>query len=172
MKIVFDFAAQKITIEGDEPKLTDLLQEVRQIAPHLSHIQLVTRTESGSNPPKKQADFDIPQRDEGAPPGNGSNHMTLKQFVKKMHLRGASERIAAIAYYMRGYEKRDTFSPKDMEGWFTIAGLQKPKLMPVAVFDAKRHNGYVDNASHGQWKLTVQGENLVAGKLHDLESAE
>jgi hypothetical protein len=169
MKIVFDFAAQQITIEDQEPKLTEVLQAARQIAPLLSHIQIVTKSTGTPKSPQKAAESESTRQESN---GGGLTHQTLKQFVKGLPLSGASERIAAIAYYMRGHENRETFSPKEMDTWFTIAGLQKPKLMPVAVFDAKRHSGYVENASHGQWKLTVQGENLIVGKLNDSEEQE
>ena len=37
--------------------------------------------------------------------------------------------------------------------------------MNVAIFDAKKTLGYVENQGYGKWKLTSAGENFVTRKL-------
>jgi hypothetical protein len=43
--------------------------------------------------------------------------------------------------------------------------------MAVVVFDAKRRHNFLDTAGHGQYKLTTNGDNLVIGKLNEVEES-
>jgi hypothetical protein len=91
----------------------------------------------------------------------------MRQFARALSLNNAPERIAAIAYYVNKIEGRHSFAPKDMDGWFTMCGFQKPSQMPVALFDAKRKYGYIDNIGRAMWRISTQGENLIAKKKED-----
>ncbi|HQU46417.1 MAG TPA: hypothetical protein PK867_26660, partial [Pirellulales bacterium] len=64
-------------------------------------------------------------------------------------------------------ENRPSFSPKELDGWFTMCGFQKPSQMPVALFDTKRKYGYADNIGRGMWRISTQGENLITAKLNE-----
>lgn len=159
MRVTFDFAAGKIAIDGDGPELLKLLEAARNVAPSISEIQVSMNREPQVQPAPSQSAV-------GA--ANPTSHagLTLRQFVRPLRLDNAAERVAAIAFYKKTHEGVDTFSPREMDGWFTQAGLQKPSQMPVAVFDAKRKYGYLESGGHGKWRLTNNGENLVNGKLH------
>ncbi len=39
--------------------------------------------------------------------------------------------------------------------------------MPVALFDAKRKYGYADNIGRAMWRISTQGENMIAAKLEE-----
>ncbi|MEX2167873.1 MAG: hypothetical protein WD851_01060 [Pirellulales bacterium] len=164
---MFDFAAQRISIEGDAPRILDVLQEARNLAPLLTEIRINTARpespQSHETPPQTESDNSLSN-------GQKASGTTIKQFIRKLRLLNSAERIAAIAYYVKQYESRDTFSPKEMSGWFTIAGQTKPSQMSVAVFDAKKKYGYLDSTGHGKWKLTPNGENLVVSKLNEMET--
>jgi hypothetical protein len=97
-----------------------------------------------------------------------SGSKTLRQFVRALTLNNTAERVAAIAYYVNKVEGRPSFSPKEMDGWFTMCGFQKPSQMSVALFDTKRKYGYADNAGRALWKISNQGENLIIAKLEDI----
>lgn len=86
-----------------------------------------------------------------------------------MKLGNTSERLAAIAYYVKHHEEEETVSPKQMSRWFTICGFQKPSQMGVAFSDARRQHGYVENVGRGEWRITTNGENLIIGKLNETE---
>jgi hypothetical protein len=103
--------------------------------------------------------------------GQSTSAATLRQFVRSLTLDNASERIAAIAYYANKVEGRQTFSPKEIDGWFTMCGFQKPAQMGVAIFDCKRKYGYLENVGRGMWKISTQGENLILGKLENNSAA-
>jgi hypothetical protein len=158
MQISFDFSQQKITIEGDELELVEVLKLAREIAPKLPTINIVSVTSPASPAPPK-------------PPSNGDNNKlkTMRQFVRSIELSNISERICAIAYYQKviASPSRPTLSPKEMGDLFVQCGLQQPGNMPVAMFDAKRKYGFMESASHGQWRISTQGENLIIGRMED-----
>ena len=164
MKVIFDITASKLSIEGDGPDLISVLTAARELAPLVSQIQIIT---SKSNP---QSDLDSLKSDNSsevrsAPVSNGA--MTLRQFVRSLTLDNISERIAAISYYVNKIEGRPSFSPKEMDGWFTMCGLQKPSQMPLALFDAKRKYGFSESAARGSWRISNQGENLIIRKQEE-----
>jgi hypothetical protein len=168
MKLTFDFDRRQIVIDGDAPQMVDILQAARELAPLLSQIQINTTGPSTASP--------APSAGErlAATPPNGSvtaaTGQTMKQFVRQLQLANHYERIAAIAYYVKLFENRPTFSPKEMSEWFGHCGFTKPSQMSVVVFDARRRHGFIDTAGHGQYKLTTNGDNLVIGKLNQLEA--
>jgi hypothetical protein len=173
MKVVFDFAKQQISIDGDEQRLLEVLGVVRQIAPLLTKIEITTSAaapQSLASSPRltlpSQTGSDTSQAGNGAPLQTGQ---TGRQFVRRLVLDNAYERIAAIAYYYKTYEGRQFFSPKEMDNWFAICGFQKPSQMPVAMSDASRKYGFVESSARGQWRLTTSGENLIIGKLNQAE---
>lgn len=169
MKVVIDISGGRLAIEGDGPDLIKVLEAARALAPNISQIQIVTSGEAN-----REAGGDRPYENSHshsiASPQPGGKH-TLRQFVRSLALNNTSERIAAIGYYVNKIEGRPGFSPKDMDGWFTMCGFQKPSQMPVAMFDTKRKYGYADNVGRGVWKVSNQGENLIIGKIEDSTAA-
>lgn len=165
MKVVFDVSIGRLAIEGDGPDLLKVLEAARQLAPSVSQIQIIT----SRSPAQSDGDSSPPQNSEAKPSvGLGGNTpQTLRQFVRSLTLDNMAERIAGIAYYINKIEGRPSFSPKEMDGWFTMCGLQKPAQMPLALFDAKRKYGFAENASRGLWRVSNQGENLIIRKMEE-----
>ncbi len=164
MKVVFDISAGRVAIEGDAPELLKVLETARNLAPNISQIQIitshVTAREMAALPVTESRDSQGDAKLLVDP-----SKMTLRQFARELSLNNASERIATIAYYVNKIEGKQSFSPKEMDGWFTMCGFQKPSQMPVALFDAQRKYGYVENVARGSWKISTQGENLIARRL-------
>src|SRR5579863_1557531 len=178
MKIVFDFNAQQIGIEGDAPELSDLLTLVRDIAPKLPSISILTGPRHAPGPSLPAAGGNGNHNGAAAAsingggtsnggPATGLASQTLRQFVRSLSFTSISEKLTAIAFYQGKVGGRMTFSPKEMGDWFTQCGLEKPAQMAVAVYDAKKKNGFVENAGHGSWKLSTQGENLIIRKIEE-----
>lgn len=164
MKVVIDVSAGRLAIEGDGPDLIKVLEAARSLVPHVSQIQIITSGEPSRD--GGQNDQREGQPTGGQPPASGSK--TLRQFVRALALNNAAERIAAVGYYVNKIEGKQGFSPKEMDGWFTMCGFQKPSQMSVALFDTKRKYGYIDNGSgRGLWKISTQGENLIIAKIED-----
>lgn len=164
MKVVFDVAAGRLAIEGDGPELLKVLEAARSLAPSVKQIQIITSTElSGNGEP--EGTEPAPLQSTGV--GHVQGPKTLRQFARSLSLNNAPERIAAIAYYINKIENRPSFSPKELDGWFTMCGFQKPSQMPVALFDTKRKYGYADNIGRGMWRISTQGENLITAKLNE-----
>ena len=138
MKVVFDLKAGRLAIEGDGSDLIKVLEAARVLAPSVTQIQIVTDGESDARVPEQGRD----SRDSAENNASGSQ-TTLRQFARSLTLENTSERIAAIAYYVNKVEKRPAFSPKELDGWFTMCGFQKPGQMGVALFDSKRKYGYM-----------------------------
>ncbi len=160
MKVIIDISQGKLAIEGDGPDLIKVLEAARALAPSVHQIQIVTSGPAVRNQPANGGEVvsaTLP------PAGN----KTLRQFVRALALNNTAERIAAIGYYINKIEGRPGFSPKEMDGWFTMCGFQKPSQMPVALFDTKRKYGYADSVSRGTWRISNQGENLIIAKLEE-----
>lgn len=158
MKVVFDLSAGRLVLEGDGPDLLKLLESARQLAPNISQIQIITSPETPTAVPSV-----VPE----LRPTTNSTAGTLRQFARSLALDNQAERISAIGYYVNKIEGRPSFSPKDMDGWFTMCGFQKPSQMPLALFDTKRKYGYTEGVSRGLWRISNQGENLIIRKMEE-----
>ena len=167
MKVVFDITAGRIAIEGDGPELLKVLEAARSLAPLVSQIQLITGRRHDAGDGGAFAGTDVEGTQSSPERLNSQGQPTLRQFVRGLSLDNLSERIAAIAYYVNKIEGRPSFSPKEMDGWFTMCGLQKPSQMPLALFDAKRKYGYTESAARGIWRISNQGENLIIRKVEE-----
>jgi hypothetical protein len=158
MKVVFDVLAGRLSIEGDGPELIKVLETARDLAPSLSQIQLITGTRPSVASDQVKKEQGLGDRLAAGPQVSG----TLRQFVRSLALDNLAERIAAIAYYVNKIEGRPSFSPKEMDGWFTMCGFQKPSQMPLALFDTKRKYGYAESAARG---------NLIIRKIEEAGEA-
>ena len=165
MKVVIDISAGRLAIEGDGPDLIKVLEAARALAPNLSQIQIVTSGDGrAANGQKENRDT---QESSYPGPSTGAAK-TLRQFARSLTLDNTSERIAAIAYYVNKVEGRPSFSPKELDGWFTMCGFQKPSQMPVALFDSKRKYGLTENTGRGTWRISNQGENMILRKIEEV----
>ena len=161
MKVVFDLAAGRLAIEGDGPDLLRVLEAARTLAPNVRQIQIITAKEEPKPGSAGMAD------DQPRPAQPASASKTLRQFARDLSLGNLAERIAAIGYYVNKIEGKPSFSPKDIDGWFTMCGFQKPSQMSVALFDTKRKYGYAENVGHALWRISNQGENLIIAKIEE-----
>jgi hypothetical protein len=166
MKVVIDISAGRLAIEGDGPELLKVLQAARELAPDITQIQIIT---SGDDPGTiTQAETqDSPYARSAATSKQSARQGTMRQFARSLSLSNSAERIAAIGYYANKIEGKHAFAPKEVDGWFTLCGFQKPSQMPVALYDAKRKYGYVDNIGRAMWRISTQGENLIIAKVED-----
>ncbi len=167
MKVVIDFVAGRLAIEGDGPELLKVLEAARLLAPNVNQIQIVTTAQPASNGEKPES---APMSTSPAV-SRGANSQSLRQFARSLALNNTTERIAAIAYYVNKIEGRPGFAPKEMDGWFTMCGFQKPSQMPVALFDSKRKYGLTENPGRGAWRISNQGENVIIAKIEDSNGA-
>jgi hypothetical protein len=159
MKVIFDLSAGRLAIEGDGPELLKVIDAARSIVPSITQIQIVTSSEG-----KKQSEEQSGEQQE-RPPARSAK--TLREFARSLTVDNAAERIAAIAYYVNKVEGKQSFSPKELDGWFTMCGFQKPSEIAMALFDTKRKYGYADNIGRGMWRISNQGENLIIRKIEE-----
>jgi hypothetical protein len=163
MKVTFDFVKRQIGIEGDAPELVEVLKLAREVAPKLPDINILTQPDSPRESTPSGTSSPVVQN--GQSSQNGQRQLPMREWARRLSLNSNVERITALGYYITKIESHASFSPKEMSEWFAHCGFQKPTQMPVAIFDAKKKYGYVENLGHGRWKLTTSGENLMIGKL-------
>jgi hypothetical protein len=163
MKVLFDLSSGRIAIEGDGPELLKILQAARELAPNVTQIQITSNVAETGPTNSEEAQ----RRSSSHSSSISASAMTMRQFARSLALDNASERIAALAYYANKIEGKPSFSPKEMDGWFTMCGFQKPSQMPMALFDTKRKYGYAESVSRGSWRVSNQGENLIIRKIEE-----
>jgi hypothetical protein len=160
MKVELNFTKGQATIEGDGPEVLGVFQLIKEIAPKISEIKIVSGGE-----PKGAGSVD--SADKGAKHGGGTGKLTMREFARALRPSGLSEQIVVIAAYVERVEGRAAFSAKEMNEWFVICGFQKPSQMSASLFDAKRNNGFLEKAGHGVWRLSTSGENLAIRKMEE-----
>ena len=116
---------------------------------------------------RKTPSEESPENLKTQPTSSAASTKTLRQFVRSLAFANAAERIAAIAYYVNKIEGKPSFSPMEMDGWFTMCGFQMPSQMSVALYDTKRKYGYAENIGRAMWRISNQGENLIIAKIED-----
>lgn len=166
MKMAVDISAGKFVVEGEGPELLRIVEVARELLPWIRQIQIIT---SGVGGGKTTHANPSPLRD--VPRGTGTarwtSSSTIRQFARSLSLNNASERIATLAYHANKIQGRTSFSPKEVDGWFTMCGFPKPAQMSVSLYDAKRKYGYIENIGRGMWRIAGKGERLVLEKMKD-----
>jgi hypothetical protein len=170
MKVTFDLALGRISVDGDAPELLQVVEAARLLAPNVKQIQITTSAVTADETPNAQSTSPAASNQDQSKRTADPSRMTMRQFARTLALNNAPERIAAIAYYVNKIEGRQSFSPRELDGWFTMCGFQKPAQMPVALFDTKRKYGYAENIGRGMWRISTQGENLILRKLEERDS--
>jgi hypothetical protein len=162
-KVTFDLRRGVITVEGTGEDLGKLFDAARAAAPSFKEIRVVS-SDVGDGPPS-------PAEEPGQPDRQTRQERVpaMRDFARRLAMDNASERIALLAYHAREYGGRPYFSAKEMNDWFGLCGFKKPSQMPVALHDARRKYGYVENKGRDQWVLTTGGEHVV---LEALEKAK
>jgi hypothetical protein len=140
--------------------LVAVLQAAREIAPKISEIKLLT----SSAAPVRTVE------EPGGSNGNGvgrKDFKTMREFARGLGVSSIAERLAAMAYYAKVHDGKQTFTAKELDDWFTRCGFEKPAQMNVALSDAKRKAGTVESSSYGYYKITTSGENLIMRKIEE-----
>lgn len=163
MTITLDFAGKRIVLDGAEKELLALIEAVRKLAPTLP--QLTVNSVGTESPPTSGGAVGGAGSASNQPQGRPGERSTMRDFVRGLNPKTHSEKIAAIAYFVSQFENRPSFSPKEMDGWYTACNLAKPSTMSIALSDAKKLR-YVFSAGYGQWKLDRDGENWVIGQVN------
>lgn len=153
-RVTFDLRRGTILVEGPADDLTKLFDAVRAAAPTLKQISIVT------NDAVTPVEVPAHDRIEQAPSQN-QRPPAMRDFARRFQFENTSQRIAVLAYYAAKYDRKPSFSVKEMNDWFGLCGFKKPTQMPVALSDAKRKYGYVESKGRDQWTITTGGENLV-----------
>lgn len=113
---------------------------------------------------------EVPALSEG-PPSATSGVVDIRSLKEEKSPRNAVEMSVLVAYYLSELatqeERRDSIGTSELTKYFKQADYRLPSTPRVTLHQAKSA-GYLDSASHGQYKLNPVGYNLVA---HGLPSA-
>jgi hypothetical protein len=152
--VTFDLKRGTVTIEGPAEDLGRLFDAVRAAAPALRQISIVT---TGA----VETHDDGPATVDASAEGASARVPSMRDFARQFFFENTSDRIAVLAYYSSKYNRKTTFSVREMNDWFGLCGFKKPKQMPIAMSDARRKYGYVESKGRDQWALATTGENRV-----------
>lgn len=154
-RVTFDLRRGTILVEGPPDDLTKLFDAVRAAAPALKHINIVT---TGADVAVTSVHESVDQQ-----PGPAGNHRppSMRDFARRFAFENTAQRIAVLAFYAMKYDRKPSFTVKDMNDWFGLCGFKKPSQMPVALSDARRKYGYVESRGRDQWTIATGGENIV-----------
>ena len=151
-RITFDFTKSQIILEGAEAELLKLIQSVKELAPKISEIRIVSDKQEAL--PHKETAVDSHSQ-------QGIPEKSLRGFARSLPLNNLYERIGTIAFYVTEKEKRPYFTPKEMENWLLLCGFKKPSNIHVALSDCKRHYGFIQSKGRGEWTATAGASNLI-----------
>ena len=153
-RVTFDLRRGTILVEGPPDDLAKLFDAVRTAAPALKHINIVTGDGVGSTLMHESVEHQSSAGANSRPP-------SMRDFARRLTFENMCQRIAVLAYYSAKYDRKPSFTVKDMNDWFGLCGFKKPSQMPVALSDARRKYGYVESKGRDQWTIATGGENLV-----------
>lgn len=103
-----------------------------------------------------------------ADPQSEQNIRDIRALKEQKSPRSAVEMSVLVAYYLSELapeaERKESIAAADLTKYFKQADYRLPSTPRVTLHQAK-NAGYLDSASHGQYKLNPVGYNLVAHGL-------
>ena len=73
--------------------------------------------------------------------------------------------VVAFAFYLRNYERRETFGMNEIEGCLHAIGRTLPDDGPAIFADLTENKRFLEAAGEHQWRLSKKGENYVKTRL-------
>ncbi len=154
----------QLLFEGDESVFE------RQIEPLLlrlagEHAKARATAPSGA-PVSAPAPVPAPAREAAAEPAKavwqpaGTSFRTFQRQLADSP-NGTANQIAAYAFYLWNYERRETFSVEEIEGCFEAGGETVPDDLAAACVDLEDSRILQPAAHEGTWRLTPKGTNQV-----------
>src|SRR5438477_12655061 len=125
-RVTFDLRRGAILVEGPTDDLAKLFEAVRAAAPALKQINIV------ANDGAPISDIPTHDRVEQVP---SQNHRppSMREFARSFSFKNTAQQIAVLAHYAEKYDRKSSFSVKEMNDWFGLCGFKKPTQMPVAL---------------------------------------
>ena len=132
----------------------------RQVEPLLRHLARAGARRPASAPPSAtSAPRAIREEAEAWEPEALHFRTFRRQLATEPE--GTDERIAAYAFYLWNYEKRETFSATELAGCFRADGAEAPDDLEAPCSDLERRRILQPAAHEGTWRLTPRGTNRV-----------
>ena len=77
----------------------------------------------------------------------------------------ADRHVVAFAFYLRNYERRETFGMNEIEGCLHAIGRTLPDDGPAIFTDLTENKRFLEAAGEHLWRLSKKGENYVKTRL-------
>ncbi|RKX56108.1 MAG: hypothetical protein DRP29_09895, partial [Thermodesulfobacteriota bacterium] len=89
----------------------------------------------------------------------------IKEFVKEKNPSTAQETAVVLAYYLKEYERKETFNAEDIKKIWTASGWKPPKKIWQSVIDGKNRYQWFEEVSRGEYKISPHGIYFVENEL-------
>ncbi len=89
----------------------------------------------------------------------------IKEFIKEKKPSGAMQTAVVLAYYLKKYEGKETFTKEDIKKIWTASGQKPPKKIWQSVIDGKNRYQWFEQVSKGEYKLSPHGIYFVENEL-------
>lgn len=89
----------------------------------------------------------------------------IKEFIKEKKPSGALQTAVVLAYYLKEYEGKETFTKEDIMKIWTASGQKPPKKIWQSVIDGKNRYQWFEQVSKGECKLSPHGIYFVENEL-------
>lgn len=101
-------------------------------------------------------------------PAPASGAASLSDFIRDKGLGRATsgeDAMSAFLYFITKVQGAESATKDEILAMFEQAGIPKPNNAASTLGNLKVRRGFVQTASRGAYKLTVQGENFIAHEM-------
>lgn len=89
----------------------------------------------------------------------------IKEFIEEKKPSGAMQIAVVLAYYLKKYEGKETFTKEDIKKIWIASGQKPPKKIWQSVIDGKRRHQWYEEVSRGEYELSLHGIYFVENEL-------
>jgi hypothetical protein len=143
----------EIEVRGSEEFVERMLPTARALA----ELKLAAAAAATNN---------LPSQNDVTPENVGA--VSLSDFIRDKGLGRATsgeDAMTAFLYFLTKVQGLESATKDDILAMFEQAGIPKPNNAASTLGNLKVRRGFVQTASRGAYKLTVQGENFVAHQM-------
>jgi hypothetical protein len=97
----------------------------------------------------------------------------LREFVRALWLRNTSERLCAIAFHQKygASPPMPVLRVEKISRCFRLCGFHHAHIAG-ALLKAAKHDGLLESAGHGKYRISVKGEDLIVSRQLDKAEGE
>lgn len=89
----------------------------------------------------------------------------IKEFISEKRPSGGLQTAVVLAYYLRKYEGKETFTKEDLKNIWAASGQKPTKKMWQSVIDGKNRYRWYEEVSRGVYKISPHGIYFIEEEL-------